>query len=154
MPPLTVHSNAKTLGWQVRCSCHIPGDSVPAAVEFGGQWVSSSSPHPAVCLQAAAVCSLGAGVSLCTQGSTCHGCVQFVKSPCLRFYEAALAQAHVTAPTQIKCHLNILAAQYKREAIPSQEYHPLRWEWVIRFPYPHLPPSLSASGIEANEGPR
>lgn len=100
------------------------------------------------------MCSPGAGVSLCTHGGTCHGCVQFVKSPCLRFYGAALAQPHVTAPTQIKCHLNILAAQHKREPIPSQEYHPLRWEWVTRFPYPHLPPSLSASGTEANEGPR
>lgn len=106
-----------------------------------------------VCLQAAAGCSLGAGMSLCMQGSTCHECVQLIKSPCLRFYGAALAQAHVTAPTQIKCHLNILAAQYKREPIPSQEYHPLRWEWVIRFPYPHLPLFLSASGIVANKGP-
>lgn len=54
-------------------------------------------------------------------------------------------------------HTNKMSSKHfgsivQKEPIPSQEYHPLRWEWVIRFPYPHLPLSLSALGIEANKG--
>lgn len=149
---LSSQCTAMTRRWGVMCAANVtyPGTLFLQQLIWGAAGSFCSS-HPAVCLQ---VCSLGVGVSLCMQGSTCHECVQFVKSPCLKFYGAALPQPHVTAPTRIKCHLNILAAQYKREPIPSQEYHPLRWEWEIRFPYPHLPLSLSASAIEADKGPR
>lgn len=111
---LSSQCTAMTRRWGGMCAANVtyPGTLFLQQLIWGAAGSFCSS-HPAVCLQ---VCSLGVGVSLCMQGSTCHECVQFVKSPCLKFYGAALPQPHVTAPTQIKCHLNILAAQVQKGA--------------------------------------
>lgn len=92
-------------------------------------------------------------MSLCIQGSTWHECaICEIPSPEVLWSSSGSGPRHCS-------HTNKMSSKHfgsttQKEPIPSQEYHPLRWEWAIRFPYPHLPLSLSALGIEANKGPR